>query len=84
MRYSTAVICTISLMSWTPYEGRCKGMGAKISTNTADSRMLDFYDKLLGLGLYAGKQKELNQVLHSNVVPYIRDDDPEYLPAGSR
>ena len=63
-------------------------MGTKISTNTADSRMLDFYDKLLGLGLgsglYAGKQKELNQVLHSNVVPYIRDHHPEYLPASSR
>ena len=62
--------------------------GTGISTSTADSRMLDFYDKLLGLGLgtgiYAGKQREINHALYNNVVPYVREHHPEYMPAGYR
>ena len=62
--------------------------GTRISTSTADSRVLDFYDKLLGLGLgtgiYAGKQREINHVLHNNVVPYVREHHPEYTPADYR
>ena len=63
-------------------------LNTRINSSMADSRMLDFYDKLLGLGLgsglYAGKQKELNQVLHSKVVPYVREHHPEYVPVSGR
>ena len=62
--------------------------GTKISTNAANSRMFDFYDKLMGLGLssglYAGKQREINEMLHTKVTPYIRTHHPEYVPAGCR
>ena len=63
-------------------------VGTKISTGAADSRMLDLYDQLLGLGLrhgiYAGKKRETNRALHDVVVPYIREHHPEYMPAGYR
>ena len=63
-------------------------MGTTISTKAADSRMFDFYDKLIGLGvgsgIYSGKQLEANRAIHNVIAPYIRDHHPEYLPAGSR
>ena len=63
-------------------------MGTTISTKAADSRMFDFYDKLIGLGLgsgiYFGKQLKANWAIHNVIAPYIRDHHPEYLPAGSR
>ena len=63
-------------------------MSTTISTKAADSRMLNFYDKLIGLGvgsgIYSGKQLEANRAIHNVIAPYIRDHHPEYLPAGSR
>ena len=62
--------------------------GTRISTSAADSRMLDFYDRILGLGLgngiYAGKQREINRTQHDVAIPYIREHHPEYMPAGYR
>lgn len=63
-------------------------VGTTISTKAADSRMFDFYDKLIGLGLgsgiYSGEQLEANRAIHNVIAPYIRDHHPEYLPAGGR
>lgn len=59
-----------------------------ISTKAADSRMFDFYDKLIGLGLgsgiYSGEQLEANRAIHNVIASYVRDHHPEYLPAGGR
>lgn len=42
-------------------------MSTTISTKAADSRMFDFYDKLIGLGvgsgIYSGKQLEANRAI---------------------
>lgn len=63
-------------------------MSTTISTKAADSRMFDFYDKLIGLGLrsgiYSGEQLEANRAIHNVIAPYVRDHHPEYLPAGGR
>ena len=48
-------------------------MGTTISTKAADSRMFDFYDKLIGLGLgigiYSGEQLKANRAIH-NVIAH--------------
>ena len=48
----------------------------RISENYIYSRMIDNYDwmmgKMLQIGAYSGKQKELNQFIHHTMVPYIR------------
>ena len=63
-------------------------MSTTISTKAADSRIFDFYDKLIGLGvgsgIYSGKQLEANRAITLCDCPYIRDHHPEYLPAGGR
>lgn len=42
-------------------------VGTTISTKAADSRMFDFYDKLIGLGLgigiYSGEQLKANRAI---------------------
>lgn len=56
----------------------------RISENDIHSRMLDSYDwmmgKMLQIGAYSGKQKERNQFIHRVLVPYIRENHPEYVP----
>ena len=57
----------------------------RISENYIYSRMIDNCDwmmgKMLQTGVYSGKQKELNQFIHHTMVPYIRNNHPEYVPA---
>ena len=57
----------------------------RISENYIHSRIIDNYDWMLGkmlqIGAYSGKQKEQNRYLHDVVIPYIRNNHPEYVPA---